>query len=126
MYIFQRRRIFWLLANIGKHMKAVALSAEMTFETRNLALQKFRNGQANVLVSTNLCSRALNLNVNMVINYDAPMKAGNEFDAKVFTYRVSRTGRFGTHGTAVTFNTDCKSSIKNILKRVHNVDMIEI
>lgn len=68
----------------------------------------------------------MNFNVNMVVNYDVPCKVGSQFDEKVYTYRVSRTGRFGTHGMAITLNSGSVTDIKKILKREYAINMVEI
>lgn len=104
----------------------VGISAEMTNPLRSHSWNEFKNGRAKVLVATNSCSRALNLNVNLVINYDVPFKHGNQFDPKVYTYRVSRTGRFGEQGVAVTLNSGCDSDIKHVLMRDYTIEVTEI
>lgn len=53
--------------------------------------------QLRVMVSTDLLARGVNLDyVNLVVNVDLPA------DAATYMHRVGRTGRFGTHGIAVT------------------------
>lgn len=119
--IFQRRQVFWLVSKIKRSMNVVGLSSEMTAVARDSAMEKFQNNVAQVLVCTNLCSRALNLDVNLVVNYDIPRKEQNQFDQKVYTYRVSRTGRFGKSGVAITLNSSCVSNVKELLLKEFNV-----
>lgn len=123
---FQRRNVYPLVAKIEEHKNVVGISAEMTAVKRYSSMQSFQNGEANVLVCTDSCSRALNLNVNLVINFDVPMVKGKRFDPKIYTYRVSRTGRFGKSGVAVLLNDGCETVIKHRLMRNHGIEMTVI
>jgi superfamily II DNA/RNA helicase len=62
---------------------------------RESTLTKFRNGSTNVLVTTDLASRGLDIpDVKHVVHYQMPQK----IDA--FTHRNGRTARMGSTGTA--------------------------
>jgi ATP-independent RNA helicase DbpA len=63
---------------------------------RDAALGKFRNGTANVLVTTDLASRGLDIpNIRYIIHYHLP---GTE---DIFTHRNGRTARMDASGTAI-------------------------
>lgn len=63
---------------------------------RDAALFKFRNGTANVLVTTDLAARGLDIaNIRYIIHYHLP--AGED----VFTHRNGRTARMDASGTAI-------------------------
>jgi superfamily II DNA/RNA helicase len=63
---------------------------------RDAALCKFRNGTSNVLVTTDLASRGLDIpNIRYIIHYHLP---SNE---EVFTHRNGRTARMEASGTAI-------------------------
>jgi superfamily II DNA/RNA helicase len=63
---------------------------------REAALCKFRNGTSNVLVTTDLASRGLDIaNIRYIIHYHLP---GTE---DVFTHRNGRTARMDASGTAI-------------------------
>lgn len=63
---------------------------------RDVALCKFRNGTANVLVTTDLASRGLDIaNIRYIIHYHLP---GSE---DIFTHRNGRTARMDASGTAI-------------------------
>lgn len=65
-------------------------------QERDVALCKFRNGTANVLVTTDLASRGLDIaNIRYIIHYHLP---GTE---DVFTHRNGRTARMDASGTAI-------------------------
>ncbi|MDO4665149.1 MAG: DEAD/DEAH box helicase [Actinomycetaceae bacterium] len=76
----------------------VALHGDIHQRGREKALQAFREGQADVLVATDVAARGLDIDgVSHVINLECP-----EDDA-TFVHRVGRTGRAGRDGTAITF-----------------------
>jgi ATP-independent RNA helicase DbpA len=63
---------------------------------RDVALCKFRNGTSNVLVTTDLASRGLDIaNIRYIIHYHLP---GSE---DIFTHRNGRTARMDASGTAI-------------------------
>jgi ATP-independent RNA helicase DbpA len=63
---------------------------------RDLALCKFRNGTVNVLVTTDLASRGLDItNIRYIIHYQLPLTED------VFTHRNGRTARMDATGTAI-------------------------
>ncbi len=63
---------------------------------RDAALSKFRNGTANVLVTTDLASRGLDIaNIRYIIHYHLPGSEG------IFTHRNGRTARMDASGTAI-------------------------
>ncbi|MET0466915.1 MAG: DEAD/DEAH box helicase [Chitinophagaceae bacterium] len=65
-------------------------------QERDAALCKFRNGTANVLVTTDLAARGLDIaNLRYIIHYHLP--AGED----VFTHRNGRTARMDATGTAI-------------------------
>lgn len=65
-------------------------------QERDVALCKFRNGTANVLVTTDLASRGLDIaNIRYIIHYHLP---GTE---DIFTHRNGRTARMDASGTAI-------------------------
>lgn len=63
---------------------------------RDSALAKFRNGTSNVLITTDLASRGLDIpNIRYIIHYHLPVSE------QVFTHRNGRTARMDASGTAV-------------------------
>jgi ATP-independent RNA helicase DbpA len=65
-------------------------------QERDAALCKFRNGTVNILVTTDLASRGLDIaHIRYVIHYQLP---GSE---DIFTHRNGRTARMDASGTAI-------------------------
>ena len=68
----------------------------MEQQERDAALCKFRNGTSNILVTTDLASRGLDIpNIRNIIHYHLP---GSE---DIFTHRNGRTARMDASGTAI-------------------------
>jgi ATP-independent RNA helicase DbpA len=63
---------------------------------RDSALAKFRNGSSNILVTTDLASRGLDVpNIRYIIHYHLPATE------EVYTHRNGRTARMDASGTAI-------------------------
>lgn len=76
------------------------LHSELNSQERKTVLQKFRAGQAQLLVATDLFSRGMDIkDVAIVFNFDIP------FNAEYYIHRVGRTGRAGKSGLAINFVT---------------------
>ena len=73
------------------------IHGDKTQRSREIALKKFRNGQIQVLVATNVVARGIDIDdVSLVINYEAPR------DYIDYVHRIGRTGRAGKTGKAIT------------------------
>ncbi len=67
---------------------------------RNRVLREFREEKIQILVTTDLLARGLDVpHVKHIINYDLPYKAED------FLHRIGRTARAGREGSAITFVT---------------------
>ena len=76
-------------------MKLTALQA-----ARKIHIGKFRAGRANVLVTTDVAARGLDIPLlDNVINYDFPAKP------KLFVHRAGRAARAGRKGSAFSLLT---------------------
>lgn len=80
---------------------AQAIHSKKSQGKRNDALLDFKAGNLNVLVSTDLLSRGIDINfLPHVINYELPRSP------KDFIHRIGRTGRAANSGEAITFVTE--------------------
>lgn len=77
---------------------------------RDETMEAFRNGESNVLITTNVLARGVDVdNVCLVVNYDPPTDRSGEPDFETYLHRIGRTGRFGRKGTAISLVDDQKS-----------------
>ncbi|MDR9830781.1 ATP-dependent RNA helicase SrmB [Vibrio sp. FNV 38] len=73
------------------------IQGEMPQDRRNNAITRFREGDVNVLLATDVAARGIDLpDVSHVINYDLPRTAD------VYLHRIGRTARAGKKGSAVS------------------------
>jgi ATP-dependent RNA helicase DDX19/DBP5 len=77
---------------------------------RDATMLAFRNGQSNVLITTNVLARGVDVdNVCLVVNYDVPVDKDQMPDFETYLHRIGRTGRFGRKGTAINLIGDQRS-----------------
>lgn len=89
------RHLALMLRNLG--LRAIPISGQMTQAKRLGALNKFKAGECNILICTDVASRGLDIpSVDMVINYDIPT------NSKDYIHRVGRTARAGRSGVAIS------------------------
>ncbi len=80
--------------------EAETLHGEMNQATRDRVMGRFRSGQADLLIATDVAARGLDIEqVTHVINYDIP------WDVESYIHRIGRTGRAGRSGEAITLIT---------------------
>jgi ATP-dependent RNA helicase RhlE len=74
------------------------IHGDKTQSYRNKALDKFKRGNVQVLVATDVAARGIDVsNVTHVINYQLPMSFNS------YLHRIGRTGRANNIGNALTF-----------------------
>jgi ATP-dependent RNA helicase DeaD len=79
---------------------AAGLHGDMSQHQRNSVMRQFKNGQAELLVATDVAARGLDIdNLSHVVNYDLPQ------DVEFYVHRIGRTGRAGKTGVAVSLIT---------------------
>lgn len=115
-----RKMAAWLSAHLSVEGHQVALlSGEMTVEQRATVIERFREGKEKVLVTTNVCSRGIDVEqVSLVVNFDMPVDMDGNADNETYLHRIGRTGRFGRRGFAVNM-VDSKHSMDII----HQIEM---
>jgi ATP-dependent RNA helicase DeaD len=80
--------------------EAGAIHGDFTQSFRDEMMRKFRNGEIDILVATDVAARGLDINdVTHVINYSIPQ------NPDAYVHRIGRTGRAGKSGIAITFVT---------------------
>jgi ATP-dependent RNA helicase DeaD len=75
-----------------------ALHGDMKQDQRNRVMSKFKKGQIDILIATDVAARGIDVdNVEAVFNYDLPS------DEEYYVHRIGRTGRAGKTGKSYTF-----------------------
>lgn len=76
---------------------AIALHGDMKQMQRDQVMHRFRSGDINILVASDVAARGLDVDdVDVVINYDVPQ------DDEYYVHRIGRTGRARRSGMAIT------------------------
>jgi len=80
------------------HFGVGMLSGDVPQPKRERLLNKFKKGELEILVATDVAARGLHIpDVSHVFNFDLP------FDAEDYVHRIGRTARLGAEGDAVSF-----------------------
>lgn len=97
---------------------AFAMHKRITKEQRQQALEKFRNGNINILVSSDISARGLDIqDITHIINLDFPANA-NEY-----LHRAGRTARGDAHGTTISLVTKKEFPALRIYEREFNIKL---
>ncbi len=89
------------------------IHGDMNQAQRTRAMGKFREGQVDLLVATDVAARGLDISdVTHVVNYDIPQ------DPESYVHRIGRTGRAGRAGTAITLITSREFPQLRLIERV--------
>ena len=100
------------------HFNVDCLHGDLSQAERNRIMQRFKVGEINVLVATDVAARGIDVSdVDAVINYDVPEE--NEH----YTHRIGRTGRAKREGASYLFYTkDEQKRVDTLLRLTRNTD----
>lgn len=89
-------------AKLAHHkIPAVALHGAQDKDDRKRAIEDFRKAKANVLITSDVAARGLDIRgVSHVFNFDVPTRSND------YLHRVGRTSRAGSKGTAISLVTE--------------------
>ena len=80
------------------HVNSGEMHSDLNQAERDQMLYKFKSGQIDVLVATDILARGIDIDdIAMVINFDVP------HDAEDYVHRIGRTARADRDGVAITF-----------------------
>ncbi len=97
----------------GRGYSAEVLHGDLNQTQRDRVMNRFRSGQVEILVATDVAARGLDIpDVSHVINYDIP------WDPESYVHRIGRTGRAGREGDAITLVTPREQRQLRIIERV--------
>ncbi|KAF4744137.1 Eukaryotic initiation factor 4A-III [Perkinsus olseni] len=94
-----KQKVDWLTNKMREaKFTVVSMHGDMPQKERDAIMQKFRSGQARVLITTDIWGRGLDVQqVSLVICYDLPN------NRELYIHRIGRSGRFGRKGVAINF-----------------------
>jgi ATP-dependent RNA helicase DDX19/DBP5 len=109
-------------------LKPTIMFGKMEKEERDEMMRKFRNGEVNVIIATDMLSRGIDVpEVDVVINFDVPTKKERNSnqahgDPETYMHRIGRAGRFGQPGIALTLY-DRDQDLKSLQEILDNFKM---
>ena len=93
---FKVKQLATSLQQIG--VNCGAMHSDLEQAERDDVMFKFKSGQYDVLVATDIVARGIDIDdIEMVINYDVP------HDTEDYVHRIGRTARANRDGRAITF-----------------------
>ncbi len=79
---------------------AEVINGDLSQDARERTLSRFRSGQINLLIATDVAARGLDIDdISHVFNFDIP------HDTESYVHRIGRTGRAGKSGVAISMIT---------------------
>ena len=98
---------------LKRGIEADAIHGNKSQGARQRALKRFRDGEARVLVATDIAARGIDIDaVSHVINYELP----NEPES--YVHRIGRTARAGAGGAAVSFCDPAERAYLGAIERL--------
>ena len=92
-----KKSVNYVYKHLRDDLRIDALHGDMTQHARDRVMNRFRNGNVNILVATDVAARGLDIeNVDAIINYDVPQNGDD------YIHRIGRTARAGKTGFAFT------------------------
>ena len=117
--IFTVTAITKILAALG--LSVACISSEMEQSERESVMNRFRSGDLQILVATDLIARGIDTNVKLVVNYDIPNIPIQ------YVHRIGRTGRFGKKGYVVNIiNQDDRERMKRIILKYDLKELFDV
>tara|TARA_Y100000389_G_scaffold204372_1_gene256549 strand:- start:5355 stop:6602 length:1248 start_codon:yes stop_codon:yes gene_type:complete len=122
IYCNTKQRVMYLTDNLKQDGFACScIHSDLTTNERMDIMQKFRNGQTRVLISTDLLARGIDVQqVSLVINYDIPKNAEN------YIHRIGRSGRYGRKGIALNFICRYDVAAINHIEKFYETEIKEL
>jgi len=92
------------------------MHSSLSKDERADVLQSFVNGNENILISSNIIARGIDVHqVNLVINFDIPNSV------HTYLHRIGRSGRWGRKGNAINFVSE--RDIENMRRIEHHYEI---
>ncbi|WP_025287707.1 DEAD/DEAH box helicase [Granulibacter bethesdensis] len=108
---------------VAEHLEESGIAADAIHgnksqNARQRALERFRSGEARVLVATDIAARGIDVaGVSHVVNFELP----NEPES--YVHRIGRTARAGQTGIAISF---CDGSERPFLKAIEKLTRVKM
>jgi superfamily II DNA/RNA helicase len=101
---------------VDRGIRAAPLHGDRSQSHRTGVLENFKDGRWDVLVTTDLAARGIDIpGLEVVVNYDLPRSADD------YLHRIGRTGRAGASGLAVSFTSAATEAHFRLIEKRHQL-----
>ena len=105
----------------SNNFTVTSIHSDMSQEERTSIVNKFRNGDTRILLSTDLLARGIDIQqVSIVINYDIPI------NIESYIHRIGRSGRFGRKGLSINLATITDINKLNEIEKYYSTIIEEL
>ena len=110
----RKRDVATLHTSLKKHgLNVGALHGDMSQPARTETLERFKAGEIQILVASDVAARGLDVNdMSHVFNYDVP------FSPEDYVHRIGRTGRAGKTGHSFTLATPDEGGLIDAIEKL--------
>jgi len=110
----RKKDVAILQGSLKKHgFNAGALHGDMSQPARMETLEKFKQGEIQILVASDVAARGLDINdMSHVFNFDVP------FSPEDYVHRIGRTGRAGKTGHSFTLATPDEGGLIEAIEKL--------
>ncbi len=118
----RKRDVAILQTSLKKHgFNAGALHGDMSQPARMETLEKFKAGEIQILVASDVAARGLDIvDMSHVFNFDVP------FSPEDYVHRIGRTGRAGKTGHSFTLASPDEGSLVEAIEKLIGTDIPRI
>lgn len=114
IFVNTKRSTEWLYNRLSNernlHLRIDMLQGDMTQRMRETVMRKFRDGEINCLIATDVAARGLDFpDITHIFNYDLPELAED------YVHRIGRTSRMQRKGKAISL---CMNDQLNLICRI--------
>ena len=104
-----------------RNIKADALHGDMKQASRDRVMNKFKNGNLQVLVASDVASRGLDVrSIEAVFNYDLPLSSDD------YVHRIGRTARAGDAGFGFSFVEKDEFHLLKEIRKVSGISKMDV
>lgn len=117
-----QKRVDFLTESLRrKDFSVESIHGSMDPKERTRIMNKFRTGGCNLLITTDLLARGIDVqHVGIVINHDLPKNIEN------YLHRIGRSGRYGRKGLAINFVTSKDHHQLVEIEKFYNTQICEL